>query len=119
MTELHLLGAQVSLVLVAVGAIGAVATLVLRRPPGTILLGGLVWVVIGLVATGLAGIAVAIDQGPPDDLLHVVYGLLAVSVLPGAALIAGGRSDAGRATILVVAMIVLVILVLRLFGTGA
>ena len=100
--ELHLLAAQVVLVLVAVGTVGSLVSALLRRPPGTILIGGLVWVVIGLALAGVLGLIVLVGSGPPDDLLHIVYGVLAVSALPLAAAIAAGRSDRQRATITVV-----------------
>jgi len=116
--ELHLLAAQVVLVLVAVGAIGSIGSALLRRPPGAVLLGGLVWVVIGLALTAVVGLVILVDSGPPEDPLHIVYGVLAVSALPLAAAIAAGRSDGQRAVIAVVAMIVLAVLVLRLFETG-
>jgi len=116
--ELHLLTAQVVLVLVAAGVVGSIGSALLRRPPGTILIGGLVWVVIGLVLAGATGLVVLIGSGPPTDPLHIVYGVLAVSALPLAVAIATGRSDGRRATITVVAMVVLAVLVLRLFETG-
>jgi len=64
------------------------------------------------------GVGVAITDHVPRDPLHIVYGALAVGVVPGAALVAGGRADPRRTVVWAIAGIVLCILVLRLFQTG-
>ncbi len=51
-------------------------------------------------------------------MLHVVYGALAVGLVPGAAIVAGGRTRPRQTIVWAVAGIVLVILILRLFQTG-
>ena len=48
----------------------------------------------------------------------LVYGVLAVSVVPGAAIVASGRTGQRQAVVWAIAGIVLVILVFRLFQTG-
>jgi hypothetical protein len=119
MAEIHGLAAQITLVLVVVLGAWAVWLAATRRSIRPAIIGGLAWAVILLVATGLVGATIAVTKGPPKDPLHLVYGLLAISVLPGAWGIARLRDDARRsAMVLAIAMIVLLILVLRLFQTG-
>ena len=72
--------------------------------------------VIGLAAA--LGLGVAITDHAPHDLLHIVYGALAVGVLPGAAVVAGTRTGPRQTVVWAVAGVVLVILILRLFQTG-
>ena len=66
----------------------------------------------------MLGLGVAITDHIPRDPLHIVYGALAVGVVPGAAIVAGERTDVRRTVIWAIAGIVLAILVLRLFQTG-
>jgi hypothetical protein len=66
----------------------------------------------------LLGVGAALVDHFPHDLLHPVYGVLAVSVIPGAAFIAGGRTGQRQGVVWAIAGIVLVILVFRLFQTG-
>jgi len=114
MAEFHGLAAQVSLVL-AIG-LGAWAVLLALTP---MLVGGLVWLVLLLVVTGLLGATSALAQTPPSDPLHIVYGLLAASVFPGAWAIARSQGQPRRTVIvLAVASVVELILVFRLFQTG-
>lgn len=68
--------------------------------------------------TAVLGIAAAISVHLPQDLLHLVYGALAVGVLPGAAIVASGRTGPRQSVVWAIAGIVLLILVLRLFQTG-
>ncbi|MDH4141565.1 MAG: hypothetical protein OEV61_03050 [Chloroflexota bacterium] len=119
MAEFHGLAAQVSLVL-AIG-LGAWAVLLAltKRPLTPMLVGGLVWLVLLLVVTGLLGATSALAQTPPSDPLHIVYGLLAASVFPGAWAIARSQGQPRRTVIvLAVASVVELILVFRLFQTG-
>jgi hypothetical protein len=71
-----------------------------------------------VAVAALFGIGVAVTDHPPRDALHLIYGLLAVSALPAAALVARGRTGAEAAVVWMIAGIVLVILILRLFQTG-
>jgi hypothetical protein len=77
-----------------------------------------VWAGLAIVVSALAGTVVALANHPPRDPLHIVYGLLAVSALPGAALLSRGRVGPAQAVVWAIAGIVVVILVLRLFQTG-
>ncbi len=119
MAEIHGLAAQITLVLVVLIAGWALILAATRRTIPSVLGGGLVWVVVLLAATGMVGAVQALAAEPPKDLLHIVYGLLALAVLPGALTIARSRPDPRRSVlILATASIVLLILVLRLFQTG-
>ncbi|MEK6721100.1 MAG: hypothetical protein AABZ33_10590 [Chloroflexota bacterium] len=119
MAEFHGLAARVTLLLALLVAGWSIALAATRRPLRPVLLGALVWLVILLAASGALGIGVAIAAGPPADPLHLVYGLLAVAVLPGAWAVARLREDARRTVIvLAVASLVELILVFRLFQTG-
>jgi hypothetical protein len=119
MADVHGLLARVVLVLVVVIAAWSVVLVAGRRPIRPTLVGGLAWIVILVAATGLLGIASAAAAGWPGDPLHIVYGVLAALVLPGAWVIARGRPEPRRTVlVLAVASVVQVILVIRLFQTG-
>lgn len=119
MKDAHALLGQLAIVLGIVGAIWAIAAAVARRQTGPLFVASLVWVVIVVALAALLGIATAVSNGPPKDALHIVYGVLALAVLPGAALLASGRPARQQATYAAVAMTVLLILLFRLFQTGA
>jgi hypothetical protein len=114
----HSLVAQVALVLALVIAGSATALALTRRTIGSFFLAGALWtgIVVGLAA--VLGVGTAITDHAPRDPLHIVYGALAVGVMPGAAIVAGGRTGPRRTVVWVIAAIVLVILILRLFQTG-
>ena len=99
-------------------AVSGVALAIAKRPPPPFILGGFVWAGFAVAAAGLAGVAIALTDHPPRDPLHIVYGLLAIAVVPGAALIARGRPGSSQAVVWAIAGIVFVILVLRLFQTA-
>lgn len=118
MSQAHALVGQVAVVLGAIAAIGAVALVVLRRPVGTIYLGGLVWVVGAVAVAALLGIATAVTTAPPRDALHLLYGALATLALPVGAVLAVGRPARQQTIVVAIATIVLVILLVRLLQTG-
>jgi hypothetical protein len=97
----------------------AAVLVVQRRSPPSFFLGGVLWAGLVVVLAALAGIVVALADGPPADPLHLVYGVLAVASLPGAALIARGRTERAESVVWAISGVVLVILVLRLFQTSA
>ena len=96
----------------------ATALALTRRPAGSFFVAGALWtgLVVGLAA--VLGVGAAIADHAPHDLLHIVYGVLAVGVMPGAAIVAGGRTGPRQTVVWAIAGIVLVILILRLFQTG-
>jgi hypothetical protein len=97
----------------------AAILVVQRRSPPTFFLGGVLWAGLIVALSALAGIVVALTDGPPADPLHIVYGVLAVAALPGAALIVRGRTERAQTLVWGIAGLVLAILVLRLFQTSA
>ena len=119
MTQAHALAGQVALVLAVVAAVWSIALALARRPLGSLFLGSLVWVGIAVVIAAILGSATAVTAGPPRDALHLVYGLLALALLPGAVLVAAERPAGQRPIIAAVATTVLVILLLRLIQTGS
>jgi hypothetical protein len=114
----HGLAAQVALVLALVMAGSATVLALTRRGLGSFFIAGTLWAGLVVGAAAVLGIGVAITDHVPRDPLHIVYGALAVGVVPGAALLASGRTDARRAVVWAIAGIVLTILVMRLFQTG-
>ncbi len=119
MAEIHGFLARITLVLVLVTAAWSVGLVATHRPMRPAIVGGLIWVGGLLVVTSLLGALTAATTHLPKDLLHLVYGALAIAVLPIAWAIGRSRRDARRVVlILAVACVVQVILVLRLFQTG-
>lgn len=118
MASLHLLAAQLALVLAVIGATWLIVLAATRRSAGTMVYGALLWLVLAIGVAGLAGIVIALTSQPPSDPLHVLYGALAAAALPGGALIARDRPAGQQTTVLAITLIVLVILVVRLFQTG-
>ena len=96
----------------------AVALAATHRTAGSFLLAGALWtgLMVGLAAA--LGLGAAITDDFPKDFLHVLYGALAVGAMPGAAIVASGRTGPRRTGVWAIAGIVLVILILRLFQTG-
>ena len=115
---MHGLAAQVALVLALVIAGSAIALAITRRPIGSFFVAGVLWTGIVVGLTAALGIWSAITDHAPHDPLHLVYGALAVGLVPGAAMVARGRGGPQQMVIWAIAGIVLVILVLRLFQTG-
>ena len=96
-----------------------VALAAARRSTSPFVLGGVLWAGFAIAASALAGLAVALTDHPPRDPLHIVYGVLAVVGLPGAAVIARGRAGPAQTVVWAIAGLVVVIIVLRLFQTAA
>jgi hypothetical protein len=118
MSAIHALVGQLALVLGAVAVLWSVVLAALRRPPGTLFVASLVWLVIAIVAAGLLGVLTAVTVAPPRDPLHIVYGLIAAAILPGAALLARRRLPAQQTIVAAVASLILLILLFRLLETG-
>lgn len=98
--------------------LSATALALKRRAAGSFFVAGLVWTGLLVGVAAALGVGVAISDHAPRDLLHLVYGVLAVGLLPGAAIVAGGRTGLRQTVVWAIAGLVLVILVLRLFQTG-
>jgi hypothetical protein len=118
LSEFHRLVAEVALALGVVTTGWALLLLLVRREPGTLFFANLAWTV-GLIAlAALLGLATLIGGPGVHDGLHLVYGVLAVAALPVAAFVAAGHPPRRRLATWLVAGLVLLILLLRLFQTG-
>lgn len=118
-SQAHMLVGQLAVVLGLIAAAWSIALALARRQGGPLFLGFLIWVVGAVALASLLGVATAVSVAPPRDGLHLVYGVLALAVLPGAALTAVGRPARRQSVVAAVAMIVLVILLFRLIETGS
>jgi hypothetical protein len=118
-SQAHALVGQLAVVLAVVGAAWSIALAVTRRSAGSLFFANLIWVAIAVGAAAVLGAATLIVNGPPHDALHLVYGVLAVGTLPGAAMVASGRPARQQSIVAAIAATVLVILLLRLVQTGA
>ena len=119
MSGLHNLLAEVALALALLGAVWSAGLLVAGRPPGPLYIVNLVWVVGVLLATAVLGLVVLVTASGPRDPLHFVYSVLAIVALPIAAAVGADRPARHRVGVGLVASVVLLILILRLFQTGA
>ena len=119
MSQAHTLVGQIAIVLALIAAIWAVVLAITRRPVGSLVLGNVVWVGLAVVLAAVLGAATAVLVAPPGDVLHVVYGALALALLPGAVLIGSNRPVEQRPIVAAVASVVLVILLFRLLQTGS
>jgi hypothetical protein len=118
MNQLHGFIGMVALVLTALAALWSVGNTLAGKPPGRLFVGNLVWVVIGVVLAAATGGLVTVATQPPDDPLHVVYGIIALGAIAGTALLMVSRPERQRSAVLSVGGIVLAILLFRLVETG-
>lgn len=100
----------------------AVSAVALRRPEARRWFGRLAVVVVGLVvAAALPGsVELAAGQRPHDE-LHLVYGLVAIGLVPLARSFTGGQRvgrPRAEAALMTLAYAVLALVVARLFMTG-
>jgi hypothetical protein len=114
----HLVVAEVALVLVALATAWSAVLLVGRRLPGRYFTVNLGWTVVAIACAALLGAGVLLTEGAPHDALHLLYGALALVALPLSAVLAARRPVGQRALVMTVGTVVLLILVLRLFQTG-
>ena len=119
MSEFHRLAAQLALALALLSTAWATLLLGMRRSPSQLFFINLGWTVVVLALAGALGGLLALGGPGPGDGLHIVYGALAVATLPVAALAASGRDLRRRMVTWTIAGFVLLILILRLFQTGA
>jgi hypothetical protein len=117
-TEVHGLLGRLAIVLTLVAGGWAIGLAAARRVPGRLFVGNLVWVVLAVAAAALTGAAVLLSSGPPADALHLLYGLLALALLPAAALVSAARPARQQAAAMAIACVVLAILLFRLVQTG-
>lgn len=119
MNEAHAVVGQVAIVLGLIAALWSIALVVTRRSSGTLYLGNLVWLFGAIAIAAVLGGASVITAGElPADVLHILYGVLALGVLPGVAIISSGRDARARSIVAAIGAIVLVVLLARLLQTG-
>ncbi len=119
MIDLHRLTAEIGLALTLLAAGWLAVTIAIGRPVARLAIINLAWVT-GLVAiAALLGLVVLASGPGPHDALHLVYAVLAVVALPLTAWIAAGRPARHQAIAGLVGSIIELILVVRLFQTGA
>jgi hypothetical protein len=119
MSQAHALVGQIAIVLAVIAAGWSIVLAITRRPVGSLFLGNVVWVGLAVVLAAVLGAAAAVLVAPPGDALHLVYGALALALLPSAVLIASNRPVDQRPVVAAVASVVLVILLFRLLQTGS
>lgn len=119
MSQAHALVGQVAIVLGLVAVVWSIGLIATRRDPGPLFLGNLVWLFLAVAGAAALGGATVLSGVPLRDGLHVVYGVLALAVLPGAVLIGSGRAGRQRSIVAALSAIVLVILLARLAQTGS
>lgn len=119
MSQAHAFVGLVAVALALIAAVWSIGLALTRRTGGALFIGNLIWVVAIVAIAALLGVAAAATVGPPGDPLHIVYGIIAVAVLPGAALVASGRSAREQSIVAAVATTVLLIILFRLVQTGS
>ncbi len=119
MSEVHRLAAELGLALALLSTAWAAFLLVTRRDPSQLFFINLAWTTVVLAVAGLLGGLMALTGRGPRDGLHIVYGVFVVVTIPVAAFAAAGQEPGRRRATWTIAGVVLVILVLRLFQTGA
>lgn len=119
MSQAHGLVGQIAIVLGLVAVVWSIALLVTRRASGPLFVGNLVSVFLAVAVAAALGVVTIVSGAPLRDGLHVLYGVLALGVLPGVALLASGRDARGQSIVVAIGVIVLVILLGRLLQTGS
>jgi hypothetical protein len=117
MTQLHAWSALAAAVVFALLAIGAGAASLLGR--GFVLLG---WLRLATMAVALVAVAIGAllfaTGARPDELLHILYGIALIAVLPLAMTFAEEAPVKARAGVVAGAALIGLILTWRLFVTG-
>jgi hypothetical protein len=116
-TQLHLLLAYAALVL-ALGLVAEAVWRAWRAPLGRASATFETSVLIVILVAAAGGLGLLTGGGGPHDSLHLLYGVLAVGALPVAATFSKNASPSRARLMSVVARLVLLVLLLRLFQTG-
>jgi uncharacterized membrane protein len=116
--DLHVMLALASLAaMLGVAAEGA-ARLARARPPGRAAAAGsgVVAILLGMAAAG--GLALLLGGQRPKEFLHLVYGLLALGLVPLADSLAAQAGPRRRALVRFLGALVAAGVIMRLFATG-
>ncbi|HSH21521.1 MAG TPA: hypothetical protein VK992_02740 [Candidatus Caenarcaniphilales bacterium] len=118
MTELHLVLAYVAAASVAATLLAAVAGMAIG-PRVRVLIDRLILAAVALlVVTALAGVPLVLLVGPPSDILHVVYAVVAPLILLAGRYLGRDPAMRRRSAFVAVATLAVVGVVYRLFTTG-
>jgi hypothetical protein len=118
MTGLHLLIAQLAVALALLATVWSAALAVTRRPPGRLFLVNFLWVGLAIAVVALSGLFMLMLGHTPGDPLHLLYGALGTAAIPVAIAVGSQRPPRQQALAMLIASVVLLILLLRLFQTG-
>jgi hypothetical protein len=116
-TEPHRLLGLLVLGLALLSAAWSAGLVALGRPGGRLFIVNLGWTVAAALLAAVVGVLRLMSGPGLADPLHLMYGALAVVVLPGFAVVAARRSRR-REPVILIGTIVLLIVVVRLFQTG-
>jgi hypothetical protein len=116
MAQLHSFGASVVLGALVVTGLGATFIAARGGSPWTDRLRIGLMVVIGLQVAG--GVVLFAAGARPSESLHLLYGLVALAILPLAATFASEAPPRPRAWVLASACLILVVVAWRLASTG-
>jgi hypothetical protein len=116
--QLHLWLAVACALLIAAAGAEAAVRLFRRTAPGRLAERVDQVVLLALVVTSAGGLGVVAGGGSPQSSLHYVYSVVALGLLPLVSTFTRGRSARVRASATLVASIVALVVVWRLFQTG-
>jgi hypothetical protein len=115
---LHLFLAYASAAVVALVGLEAAIRLVRNRKPGTLAarLAESVLLILGITAA--SGLGMFVGGARPQEMLHLLYAALAFAAIPVTNMFAGRLSPRARALATIVAALIGLVLIVRLFMTG-
>lgn len=117
MAGLHLIGSIVTLVAAGMLVVGGGMAALADR--GHAAVGPLAVLAMGVfVAQSLLGVPVLLAAGGPSEVLHLLYGLALIVLIPLARAFVADAPDRARSGVLAVAGLVALALAWRLFATG-
>lgn len=117
-TQLHLYFAVACALLIAAAGAEAAWRLVRRAAPARLAERLDQVVLLALLVTSAGGLGVVAGGGGPSNSLHYIYTVVALALLPLASTFTRARSARVRAAATMLAAIVALVVVWRLFQTG-
>jgi hypothetical protein len=116
--DLHIALALASLTAMALVAAEGAVRLVRASPPGRMASAGsgVVLVLLGMTAAG--GLALLVGGQRPKELLHLVYTVLALGLVPLADALTARANPRRRALARLLGALVALVVIVRLFATG-
>lgn len=117
-TQIHLYLAVACALLIAAAGAEAAWRLVRRAAPARLAERLDQGVLLALLVTSAGGLGVVAGGGGPSTSLHYIYTVVALALLPLASTFTRSRSDLMRASATLIAALVALVVVFRLFQTG-